>query len=1111
MESYVHPAVSKWLSKNSEEARAEALCLKTEFQDAVVKPLTVVEDHTHGASASARSTASFLIRRIAEGVGRNAFYLQGSGADFRAGRLHSRRYFWLKDIMCPASASEPGEDDVLALVDVDYYFDMPDLLIKYRNPLLMYTFVPSRAAKAHGEYKYVFLADGRVHYRVSGGGKYTHHLWNWDGDSVSVVKTWWGIPWYYAGYAIERRQMDADHQLILLAPLARATNPLSTMWCMIQLQAERLRRFNPIIGEFVRFYVNESDAMMVATGKVQSYAEAYIPADIDDTVASTARTISNKLTLPSVKSKMEHIDVEKLKIDKRKDRGAEIVLEFHIQHKRTIEYISILSAVRRFQWIPPGAEPDLDAKPGMEAFMRPLLDGGFVPDVCEGNDKRFVEERMKKVATKDADCDQFTYDCMQEFAQLLIPEAHVVQPREIEEVYERQNKPSQQAIMRNAENESPTSVTKQFMKREAYGSVTDPRGISQINGPDKRDYSCFMYAFAEDVMKNQEWYAFGKTPVEIAERVATICSRAKVHASNTDFSRMDGRVSSLARLLEKIVMFRAFPVQYHAAMYELMRKQTGLTAVTTFGVRHQTGNARLSGSPETSNFNTLLTAFIAYYTWRRTKKENGAYYTPVEAWNKLGIYGGDDGLSEDMNAKIATESAKRMGQVLDLQTVKRGEIGVSFLARRFGPDVWFGDNNSCCDIKRQLAKFHLTVNLPSKLPPWKKLQEKSFAFSLSDSNTPILGEFVVKALELYPLKASEFKNVLGTWGVEMDVEKQYPNRYAEWMDDLINSELPDFDVDRFRDWLRACDGGTIFDPPAFAERVPPNPKPGIVAVDGDMPNDGNEGGAPSENGPDQKRTDARPHYRARKPKAERNSRKLKPETEYCSAVTRAEPISKTINIKVRQLRINEIIHPLGIPVGVLFLDIHFHSPGTEDILELSVLKREDFECFRHELAYAQVVPVAEKLRGVEVATLLEDSTVVGAHQLETECAKKVLDVALEETAFHRLHDDLRRVLDDRAEDLTHRVVGRHQDHGNGLAADLVLLVVAVAGLVRELLEEVAAELLDRLVVEIFEDDLLLDSRIEAVPKVRREVLQVRFREEPLDHLRLARAGLTPHP
>jgi len=530
--------------------------------------------------------------------------------------------------------------------------------------------------------------------------------------------------------------------------------------------------------------------------------------------------------------------------------------------------ISLVDAVRRFQWVPKGAEPDDAAKPGMVAFMAPIVHGGFVPDSCLGNDQRFVEERMVNVKSVELIPDKFMMQCMNEFAEFLIPDEHEhhLAPTEYEEVYARQCKPSQRLILEEAEHGNPNDRTQQFMKREAYGTVTDPRGISTINGVTKREYSRFMYAFTDAVMKRQKWYAFGMTPREVAERVVEVVAGAR-KACMKDFSRMDGRHSNVLNLLERICYLRAFRQEFHSQLLALMSKHHHLRARSTFGVTFSTEWQRLSGGADTSVGNTLDTAFIAYYTYRMMWLE------PAEAWVKLGIYGGDDGLDTDVEVSVARKAASRVGQVLEIDVVDRGQPGVMFLARRYGPDVWYGDANSCCDLKRQLSKFHLTVALDSKVTPVQKLQEKTLSFLQSDANSPVFDIFLAKAYELYPLKKTEFQNRLNLWHVEMDVSKQYPNERADWMDDYARESLGDFDFDRFAAWVASCDGTTIFMPPVFADPIAPKPKQGKVSFEGDLLVTGEEAGSSAHHQEPRTKASDKPKFRPRKPKAERKSRK----------------------------------------------------------------------------------------------------------------------------------------------------------------------------------------------------------------------------------------------
>jgi hypothetical protein len=188
-------------------------------------------------------------------------------------------------------------------------------------------------------------------------------------------------------------------------------------------------------------------------------------------------------------------------------------------------------------------------------------------------------------------------------------------------------------------------------------------------------------------------------------------------------------------------------------------------------------------------------------------KHGDHYLTPQEAFTRLGIYGGDDGLTPDVDPKTYEETASNLGLKLKAQSVARGEDGVNFLARYYSPDVWYGVEDSCCDIQRQLAKFHTTVALPGNVTPLDKLKEKSRSFYLSDRNTPVLGELVSKVVALHgklpevTLKTS----LLRSWMVDTlghgEESLQYPNEFGYWMVDLLEKQLPHFDMQLFTQWL----------------------------------------------------------------------------------------------------------------------------------------------------------------------------------------------------------------------------------------------------------------------------------------------------------------------
>jgi len=266
---------------------------------------------------------------------------------------------------------------------------------------------------------------------------------------------------------------------------------------------------------------------------------------------------------------------------------------------------------------------------------------------------------------------------------------------------------------------------------------------------------------------------------------------------------------------------------------ECLRKQRSRSGRTRFGVKYCTGDSRLSGSAETSVQNTDDNAFVSYVAYRRSRDPQGAYLTPEEAWSRLGLAGGDDGLVVDLDSSIMESTAKRLGLTLKCVEVKRGSVGVAFLSRHYGPDVWFGDPSSICDVKRILSKFHVTVAMPSNVTPQKKIFEKAYALSLTDSTTPIVGPLVKRVTALF-VNSMTYENALRIWNGDIDRSVHYPNDDSGWMQTLVDQMLPEFDRDLFHDWLCNTDCESILCPPVCTPRSDSNAKPGVVECDGDL-------------------------------------------------------------------------------------------------------------------------------------------------------------------------------------------------------------------------------------------------------------------------------------
>jgi hypothetical protein len=791
---------------------------RTRFNNLHDIDMEELDNHTHGKSAAVRNKAKELVKLYGKSIAKEPYFVQQSAADARDQDAGCRTYYWAKDMNVDYKEFAPVRGQFLALMDVDYYMDVPRLLARYPGMYAISTFQPSAVAySGDSDYNFTFNEKDEVTYVLGGGSRYSHKVWSYSSDIIVAVDKRWGGLWYdMCVYNVERRQIDPHHQLILLVPLRVLSSPLVdlTYW----IQGNHLERLKVAMGGYLRMDVVCRNDMKTSTGKAGHFTCATIPTAQDSAIAIKARLYTVALSEGEVAG-----------IVNLKGNSPEVImlLDFHrnaVDNRMRDRVFPQDKSVQKFQYDPPSYNPE--AKSSVQPFMRPLVaDGCYAPDKTRSNDQRMVDGRVKEVKAPELKLTKFLVTVITEFVTLLVPEEGILIPTGVEEVYERQNRPNQRILLDKGGRmgELVMNKIKSFMKAESYQKVTDPRVISTVPPINKLEYSKFVYAF-DAILRKQKWYAFGKNPIQIAERVAQICSMAS-EIAQTDFSRFDGRVSKILRMVESLAMVRAFKVDYTDHLVELMNTQKDQVATTTFGVKYSTGESRLSGSAETANFNTLSNAFVAFLAFRRTRGPNG-YYTAQEAWEKLGIYGGDDGLTADIDGDTYIYASKMVGQELELEPVKRGKPGVKFLAREYSPYVWYGDPNSMCDPGRQLAKLHTTHCMSHTIDGMRKLREKCYGLIVTDRNTPVLGELAKVVLALSKSAGVELTNELGVanyWS-KYETEVNFPNANpADWMNEAFRRNCPKFDMELFREWLAKVAKGEahILEPPLCQVYDPP--------------------------------------------------------------------------------------------------------------------------------------------------------------------------------------------------------------------------------------------------------------------------------------------------
>lgn len=205
-----------------------------------------------------------------------------------------------------------------------------------------------------------------------------------------------------------------------------------------------------------------------------------------------------------------------------------------------------------------------------------------------------------------------------------------------------------------------------------------------------------------------------------------------------------------------------------------------------------------------------------------------------QAWSHLcrkGKYGGDDGATGDVPGGAIPKAGAALGMKVKSELITRGSMGVNFLARYYGPDVWNGAPNSCTDPLRAIGKFHLTVT-HSPAAPLQKFIDKAYAYELSDPHTPILRSIVKRARierdrkNMAPTTDALSYTQRAADGTALALERQYPNHGEPWMEELLQRQCPGIDPHALDRWAEG-EGEWHRPPVAY---LPPPPLPADVPV-----------------------------------------------------------------------------------------------------------------------------------------------------------------------------------------------------------------------------------------------------------------------------------------
>lgn len=288
----------------------------------------------------------------------------------------------------------------------------------------------------------------------------------------------------------------------------------------------------------------------------------------------------------------------------------------------------------------------------------------------------------------------------------------------------------------------PSFTVKAFQKKESYQKFTDPRNISTVHTSHILEASCYTYPFKKYVLQRFCRFMPGSKPADIEDRMMCVCGPVDV-VLETDYTRLDGTISRwLSENVQDACYLRYFGDD--PQLIDILNRQRLGRGVTQYGVKYEPECSRLSGSPFTTDGNTLICGFVAYVTYRE------AGFSAAQSINMPALLYGDDGVIGGLEASTMERVAKDFGLKLKCQVRHHGEP-VGFVGRIF-QDPWT-TASSYQDPVRTMSKIHTTTSNPQVVPDRLALSWKAIAYLVTDSKTPLIRaycEMVLKNLNIDP-------------------------------------------------------------------------------------------------------------------------------------------------------------------------------------------------------------------------------------------------------------------------------------------------------------------------------------------------------------------------
>lgn len=668
-----------WVSPNmySHLDMAKFLSLRDLASEFYVSP-----NGDHPVINGNRKKAANLLKAYGELIGRKTYDYSCDPETVSSGGVGCHSVYHMNDLKLPSFSNSIPHRSVVVMTDVDYYLEVSDFyrILSSGRIILAYTYLITKLRLSNDEYVMYFNDKGELVNVTRGGHPYQHSIWDWNIDTVAFVHRSRII-----FCTIGRIAFNDNRAIIGIFPVRELGWFGSALMMYLGVPLTQLQRFNPVqdtgvqilrLGDTVEV-VSRDVSRIMSTEQYASLTAAYSlngPKTSVTTVSTILESEGTDYVARDMVSKLPGLGNVPVNL------GASLVRNYNVVYKNS----------------------DPVVKPVGYVYMQPLVDGSFVPADSADNDKCCIENRVVKFLRRPVSIELRYYKYRTDFVDHYCSLIGELCPMPIEEVISGQSGAKREKYRRaDEERDAPDRRNESFVKKESYSGCSAPRAISGVDSRLVVELLQYINSACHASVRF-DWYAFGKHPAETAVCVHKVASR-RDYVIEGDYSKFDGTQTEFTCDLTRMILVKLFP--HHAdVVNQLCLSLNNTDFKTAHRIVYNTGYTRKSGSAETSYGNTMLNCFVHYCALRETGYDN------VNAWDHLGVFGGDDSIMCDVKPEVLTQVAADLALVLKSNVKLRGSR-ISFLARIYN-DAW-SSPISFHDPLRALAKLHFTPDRPS--------------------------------------------------------------------------------------------------------------------------------------------------------------------------------------------------------------------------------------------------------------------------------------------------------------------------------------------------------------------------------------------------------------